>query len=112
MQGNNQSSYDRRDYERFKVDAFATIIFKNTVRKGLMLKDISARGLRGQTAYFPEVNERVEIILQTPFFDSPVKKEARVAWRKKIDEHLCEMGLDFGLDNKIVLNDKIKKFFA
>lgn len=112
MQGNNQSPYERRDYERYKVDAFATIIFKDTIKKGLMIKDISARGLCGQAAYFPEVHEKVKIILQTPFFDNPVEKEARVAWCKKIDETLCEMGLDFGLDNKIVLDDKIKRFLV
>ncbi|MDD5238771.1 MAG: PilZ domain-containing protein [Candidatus Omnitrophica bacterium] len=111
MPGNNYP-YERRDYERYKVDALATIIFQKSIKKSILIKDISARGVCGETTYFPKVDEKVEIILQTPFFESPVKKDARVAWFRKIDEKLCEMGLDFGLDNKIVLNDKIKKFFA
>jgi len=110
MQENNLEPYSRkeRDYERYKIDAVAIIIFNKNTKKAFMIKDVSARGLRGQAPYPPQLNEKVEIVLSAPFFDNPIKKEARVAWCKKIDENLWEMGLDFGLDHKLVLGDKIR----
>jgi len=112
MQENNLGAYGRRerDCQRYNIDAFASIIFNKNTKKAFMIKDVSARGLRGQAPYSPEVGEKVEIVLSTPFFENPVKKEARVAWCKKIDENLWEIGLDFGLDNKLVLGDKVKDF--
>lgn len=96
--------YNKRDYQRFSLDGSATLIVNKNLKRPLILKDLSARGV-GVIGSFPlNLNEKVEVIMNTSFFfDKPLYKKAKVSWCNKIDENLWQAGLDFGLDNKINL---------
>jgi len=95
-------SSHRRSYERFEVDASATLILNKNLEIPSILTNLSAGGAGTVSNGSLQVNEKVKIIIRAPFFfENPVYKEARVAWCKRLDENLCQAGLDFGLDNGI-----------
>jgi hypothetical protein len=97
------SSY-RRSYQRFILDAQATLVIDKNREEPSILRDLCPRGAGLLTQCSLGENEQVTVIMQVPYlFDNPVYKEAKVAWSKKIDENLWQGGLDFGEDNKIVL---------
>ena len=102
-------SFNRREYARFKVEAHATLYLNKDTKKGIKLKDISPRGVGGLIDFPIQVGEKVEILLLYPFFDEPVKKEAKVVRCKKINKNTWEVGLDFGIDNKIDLTNYLKR---
>jgi hypothetical protein len=102
-------SYNRREYARFKVDACATLYLKNNIKKTLKLQDISPRGVGGLIDSPIQVGEEVEIMLLYPFFEEPVRRKAKVVRCKEINKNTWDLGLDFGMDNKIDLTDYVKR---
>ena len=106
--GQNDYENTKRGYERLKVDVLATLILKDNTRKGFMLRDVSARGLRGVSTFPLEVNEVLSVVLQAPFSQEPIKKEVRVVWCRDKGAKNWELGLDFGWDQKIDLIKMIK----
>lgn len=101
--------FNRRQYARFKVEAYATLYLNKDIKKGIELKDISPRGVGGLIDFPLQVGEKVEILLLYPFFDEPVKREAKVVRCKEINKNRWEVGLDFGIDNKIDLTNYFKR---
>jgi hypothetical protein len=99
------SSFNRRGYARLKIEAYATLYLDNNIKKGLKIRDISSRGIGGFIDFPMEVGDKAEILLLYPFFDEPVKKEAKVIWCKEINMYTWAVGFDFGLDNKLDLTD-------
>ena len=98
------SSFFRRSYQRFILDASASLIINKTTEEPSILRDLCSRGIGVVTHYCLKENQEVTIIIKIPYlFDSPVYKQAKVAWCKKIDDDLWQGGLDFGEDNKIIL---------
>ena len=96
------SSY-RRSYQRFILDASATLIINKGKEEPSILRDLCPRGAGVFTHYPFKKNENVAIIIKVPYlFNSPVHKEAEVVWSKKIDKNLWQGGLDFGEENKII----------
>ena len=96
-------SFYRRSHQRFILDASATLVINKNIEEPSGLRDLCPRGAGVITHYPLTENERVTIIIKVPYlFDSPVYKEAKVVWCKKIDEYLWQGGLDFGEDNKII----------
>lgn len=94
----------RRSYERYILEAQATLVIHKNKEKPSMLRDLSARGASVITDYPLMINEKMTIAINVPFlFDRFVYKEAKIVWCKKIDENLWQCGLDFGEDNKITL---------
>ena len=100
----------RRAYARVKINVQSPIILNNDVIKKIELKDISPRGIRGLTKYRLEIDEQVQVILFYPFFEEPVKKNARVVWCKCNggNKDLSEVGFDFGRNNELNLSHFIK----
>ncbi len=92
----------RRSYERFKVDASATLIVNKNLEIPSILTDLSVRGAGAVSSDPLKVDEKIKVIIRAPFFfEHPLYKEARVVWCKKLDGNLCQAGLDFGGDNLI-----------
>ncbi|MBU0693758.1 MAG: PilZ domain-containing protein [Candidatus Omnitrophica bacterium] len=90
----------RRSYKRFKVDTGGRLIVDKEIEKPLIVRDLSSRGV-GVVANYPfEIDKKITIDMETPFFHDTVRREARVIWCKKIEEDLWRAGLDFGM-NKI-----------
>jgi len=109
MQNEDGLNPIRRDSERFPVEASAIIVLDNKIKKGLMIQDVSTRGIRGTTTFSLAKDQALKIILQAPFFDHPVDLEARVAWCKEISGGLWQVGLDLGVDNPIDLAKEMEK---
>ena len=96
--------FNRRNYHRFPLELATEIITKENKVKPLILKDLSARGACSFSNYPLELNERLTLVLNPSiFFSSPIRKEAKVVWCKKIDDNFWQGGLDFGEDKKINL---------
>lgn len=92
----------RRSYDRFSVDATATLIINNAEEKLSRVVDLSACGIGIYTDYPLDEGEQVNIVINpTYFFNHPLSKHARVAWCHNVDKNLWRSGLDFGQDNKI-----------
>jgi len=102
-------SFNKREYARFKVEAYAPLYLKNNIKKALKLKDISPRGVGGLIDFPIQVGEEVEIMLLYPFFEEPVRRKAKVVRCKEINKNTWDLGLDFGMDNKIDLTEYVKR---
>ncbi|MFH0913301.1 MAG: PilZ domain-containing protein [Candidatus Omnitrophota bacterium] len=97
-----QATSYRRSYERFKVDGSATLVLEKNLEIPSILTDLSGRGAGIFSSGVLQVNDRIKVIIKAPFFvESPLYKEARVAWYKRLNGNNCQAGLDFGADNLI-----------
>jgi len=97
-------SFHRRTYQRFILDASATLVINEEKEEPSILTDLCPRGTGIVTHYSLKEDEKINIIIKVPYlFDNPVYKRAKVVWCRKIDENLWQGGLDFGEDNKIIL---------
>ena len=89
----------RRSYERFILNDSASVVTKEGKETSLLVKDLSARGIGviGDSPF--DINEKVTMVINAPFFfDRPISKQAKVVWCRKIDQNLWQAGFDFGLD--------------
>jgi len=94
----------RRNYERFLVNDSASLVTDSSIGRPLILGDLSARGAGVIGDYPFRINERVNVVIYTPFFlGRPAFKQAKAVWCKKIHRNLWQAGLDFGIDNLINL---------
>lgn len=94
----------RRNYERFLVNDSASLVTDNSSARPLIVGDLSARGAGVIGDYPFRVNEKVNVVIYTPFFlDRPAFKQAKAVWCKKIHRNLWQAGLDFGTDSLINL---------
>ncbi|MDD5166394.1 MAG: PilZ domain-containing protein [Candidatus Omnitrophica bacterium] len=92
------TSFNRRSYTRYIIEAAATLVINDSVRVPVVLRDISARGAGVFSNYPLTANDKVEIIIDY-YFQRPVCRKANVVWSKEEDNNLWRAGLDFGVDN-------------
>jgi hypothetical protein len=100
----NENISGRRVYDRFEANT--TALVSQGVERGetFIMENISARGA-AVLGYRPfEARDKLTILFRLPFL-SPraIHKQARVAWCRQIKDGVWESGLDFGLDNTIML---------
>jgi len=92
----------RRNYERFRVNAIASLtgrIAGGYEKRSVIIKDLSSRGA-GIISYSPlEAMNKVTLDFEIPpLFSQPVRKEAVIAWSKPESDHwIC--GLNFGINS-------------
>jgi hypothetical protein len=92
----------RRSWERYIVEALATVITGRILKRPSVLRDLSVRGGCLVTNYPLILDDRIEIVIHNVIFlKNPVFKEAKVVWCRKVDDNLYQSGLDFGEDNLI-----------
>ena len=110
MQQDYSIPFHRRTYQRFVLDASATLVINENIEEPSILTDLCPRGTGVVTRYALKEDEKLAIIIKVPsLFDSPVYKRAKVVWCRKLDRNLWRGGLDFGEDNKIVLSSSLFK---
>jgi hypothetical protein len=96
--------YGRRFYDRFEANTTALVSQGVEREETFIMENISARGA-AVFGYRPfEVHDKLSVVFSLPFFSKrAIHKQARVAWCNQIREGVWESGLDFGLDNTIML---------
>ena len=93
---------DRRQCRRFSVDSSAELIADSNAVDTIVIRDISARGVK-IFGYRPlPVSSTVTIRFQMPSISARViTKQAKVAWACGVSDTAWESGLDFGPDNTL-----------
>ena len=104
MSGNDYT-FSRRLYDRFEANTSALVSQGTEAGETFIMENISARGA-ALLGYRPfEIHDKLTILFRLPFFSTrAIHKQARVAWCKQIKDGVWESGLDFGLDNTIMLH--------
>ena len=93
--------FNRRTYNRFRLDALASMIVSDNIEKPMIVRDLCSRGA-GIEANFPiPVDQEVTIALIAPIFEKPLSRKGKVIWCRQIDKDCWHIGLDFGLTNLI-----------
>lgn len=93
----------RRRYKRFRVDGAANVVIDEKLDKPLVVKDLSVRGAQVVSDRPFTINQKITIIMLTPFFEKPIYRDAKVIWSKEMGEELYQTGLDFGRNNLLKL---------
>ena len=103
MSENNNISR-RRFYDRFEANTSALVSQGVEMAETFIMENISARGA-AVLGYRPfEIRDKLTILFRLPFFSTrAIHKQAQVAWCRQIKDGVWESGLDFGLDNTIML---------
>lgn len=103
MSGNDHS-FSRRFYDRFEANTSALVSQGIEKAETFIMENISARGA-AVLGYRPfEIHDKLTVLFRLPFFSTrAIHKQAQVAWCRHIKEGVWELGLDFGLDNTIML---------
>jgi hypothetical protein len=101
----NDHTFSRRFYDRFEVNTSALVSQGVEKAETFLMENISARGA-AVLGYRPfEVRDKLTILFRLPFFSTrAIHKQAKVAWCRQIKDGVWESGLDFGLDNTIMLH--------
>jgi hypothetical protein len=107
MENINSQKLHRRAYQRYFMEASATLIDEENRQIPSILNDLSSKGA-GVISRDPfQVRDRIGLVIRAPFFfDGPIQRKAVVAWCNKIDNNLWQIGLDFGL-NQISLDQAV-----
>lgn len=98
---NNHTTPLRRAHHRFLVDGVATICAGKNAEKVLILKNLCPRGVSVVTNYPMTINEKITVVIDIPAFKEPIRKKAKIVWCNKINGNSWQIGLDFGLNNKL-----------
>jgi hypothetical protein len=95
----------RRMYDRFEANVSAMVRRGSEAAETVLMENISARGA-AVLGYRPlAVNDKLSILFRLPFVSKrTIHKQAHVAWCTQIKEGVWEAGLDFGLDNMLLLH--------
>jgi hypothetical protein len=101
----NAYIYGRRLYDRFEANTTALVSRGVEKAETFIMENISARGA-AVLGYMPfEVHDKLTILFRLPYISTRViHKQVRVAWCNQIKDGVWESGLDFGLDNTIMLH--------
>jgi hypothetical protein len=95
----------RRSYDRFEANTTAVVRkgFEDTAT--VLMENISARGV-AVLGYQPfTVHDKLTILFSLPFFlKRTIHKQAHVAWCTEVKDGVWEAGLDFGIDNTLLLH--------
>ena len=88
---------NNRQYARFRINAPATLLMGGSLKKEMLLKNISSQGLCGVTSNPFGVYKEVEILIDRPVVENAIKQKARLVWKRNKLWNKCEAG--FSLDN-------------
>ena len=101
----NDNVPGRRLYDRFEANTTALVSQGVEKAETFIMENISARGA-AVLGYRPfEVHDKLTVLFRLPFFSTrAIHKQARVAWCRQIKSGVWESGLDFGLDNTMMLH--------
>jgi hypothetical protein len=101
----NNHTFSRRFYDRFEANTSALVSQGVEKAETFIMENISARGA-AVLGYRPfEARDKLTILFRLPFFSTrAIHKHAKVAWCRQIRDGVWESGLDFGLDNTIMLH--------
>ena len=99
------STVFRRAYLRYPLESSAQIAAGSQEDIPMLLTDISCRGAAGISNSPLEPSERVKLTLRANFLlKNDVKKNARIAWCRKLNHDSWMIGFDFGMDNLLSLS--------
>ena len=85
----------RRQYARFKINAYAGLRARGPALTDMLLKNISAQGACGVVDTPVGVNQVVEVVIKQPTVKNMIKEKARVVWQKSKLWGKREIGLKF-----------------
>jgi len=95
----------RRLYDRFEANATAVVRRGFESAENVLMENISARGVAVLGYQQFAVNDKLTILFRLPFFtERTIHKQVHVAWCREITEGVWEAGLDFGMDNTLLLH--------
>ena len=104
MGKHDESRSYRRAYARYSINASAVLSAGTYPGRGLIVRDISVRGLGIITDFTLVRNEKLDIALSIPSLRRLLYyKKPRVVWCHRLDDTLWRCGLDFGLTERIEL---------
>lgn len=83
----------RRQNQRFKLYAPARLSVDGGEEEEIILKDVSARGIRLTTTQPLQVHSSVRIDIDKPVVEKPVTIQSQVVWCTTKDKNLYEAGL-------------------
>ena len=87
---------------RFPTESSAEISTEKARGISMILTNVSAGGAGLVTNIPLDAMEKVEILIKSCLlFKDSLKKKAKVAWCKKLNYNLWQVGLDFSVDNLI-----------
>jgi len=95
---------NKRGYNRFEIDTLATLIREGNLERPIIVTNLCSRGVGGVINYSTVINEEVIITMTLPIFDKPISRKAKIVWCKEIKKDYCQVGLDFGPYNLVVLS--------
>jgi hypothetical protein len=94
----------RRLYDRFEANTTAVVRRGFETAETVLMENISARGA-AVLGYRPFAkNDKLNILFRLPFsLKRPIHKQAHVVWCSEIKEGVWEAGIDFGMDNTLLM---------
>lgn len=105
MENTYQPPLHRRIFQRFEVDAEATLEFDNGTKRLFLLRDISNGGAGIVSTSPLNVNEQAKFEAHIPFFfKEPFYSRGRVVWCKERQPGVWYAGLEFDRESRINLN--------
>jgi hypothetical protein len=95
----------RRLYDRFEANTTAVVRRGFEAVETVLMENISVRGA-AVLGYHPfVVHDKLSILFRLPLIaNRAIHKQAHVAWSREITEGVWESGLDFGMDNMLLLH--------
>ena len=94
----------RRYYDRLRAEVTVKAVVDQSKAKSFIAKDLSARGIGLVGNYAFKRGQTITLIVEKPFFQKSVRKDAKVVWCDELGENIWRAGLDFGLGNTLELN--------
>lgn len=103
--GKSYLQQEHRIFTRYIIEGLATLVIKGSLKTPVVLIDLCPRGAGIYCNQFFEVGEEIEIVMNY-FFGKVINKKAKVVWCVEVDKGSSwRMGLDFGLDNLLQLDN-------
>lgn len=102
--GDQRAFPGRRVYDRFEANTTAEIHRGLSAAETVLLENVSARGV-AVLGYRPfSAHDKLTVVFRLPLISKrTIHKQAHVAWSREINEGVWEAGLDFGMDNMLLL---------
>ena len=94
----------RRYHDRLKIEGTVEAVVDQNQKKSFIAKDLSVRGIGLVGNYSFKIGQTIKVIVEKPFFQEAVQKDAKVVWCEELEKNIWRAGLDFGLDNVLEFN--------
>ena len=95
----------RRMYNRYETHSTAWVRCVSEEPAAVLMENVSARGaaILGYQRF--AVNDTLTIFFDLPFLSRRrIHKQAHIAWCTQVGQGTWEAGLDFGIDNMLLLS--------